>query len=143
MNDSAETVDLMRFVDAQASIYNQVIAELRDGQKRSHWMWYIFPQFDGLGFSSTARRYAIKSIDEARAYLNHPILGPRLVKCAEAALTVEGRSALEIFGTPDDLKLRSSATLFAAVSTSGSVFHRLLEKYFEGKPDEHTMRLIS
>src|SRR5205085_48435 len=109
---------------------------------RSHWMWYIFPQFDGLGFSPTARLYAIKSRAEAEAYLSHPILGPRLQESAEAALRVEARSALEVFGSPDDLKLRSCATLFAAVSPEGSVFHRLLDKYFDGKPDRRTLQLL-
>ena len=104
---------------------------------------YIFPQFDGLGFSSTSRRYSIKSIAEAEAYLRHPILGPRLLESARAALGVEGRSALEVFGTPDDMKLRSSATLFASVSPAGSVFERLLDHYFDGEPDDTTLRLLT
>src|SRR5688572_10513048 len=115
--------DLNRFVRSQYAMYDRALAEIRGGEKRSHWMWYIFPQFDGLGSSPTARAFAIKSVDEARAYLAHPVLGPRLVSCAEAALGVEGRSASQIFGSPDDMKLRSSATLFAAVSPAGSVFH--------------------
>jgi uncharacterized protein (DUF1810 family) len=106
-------------------------------------MWYIFPQIDGLGFSSTAKHYAIKSIEEARAYLDHLVLGARLRQCAEAALGVEGRSASEIFGSPDDLKLRSCATLFACVSPPGSVFDRLLEKYYRGERDPRTLRLLS
>ncbi len=105
-------------------------------------MWYIFPQFDGLGMSSTSKLYSIKSAEEARAYLNHPVLGPRLIECAEAVLGVDGRSATEIFGSPDDLKLRSSATLFASVSPSGSVFDRLLVRYFGGERDEKTLRLM-
>jgi uncharacterized protein (DUF1810 family) len=105
-------------------------------------MWYVFPQFDGLGFSPTSRRYAIKSVAEAQAYLAHPVLGPRLTECAEAALRVEGRSALEVFGSPDDMKLRSCATLFAHVSPAGSVFERLLSKYFDGERDDRTLRLI-
>jgi uncharacterized protein (DUF1810 family) len=105
-------------------------------------MWYIFPQFAGLGTSPTARRYAIRSIEDAEAYLRHPVLGARLMECAQATLDVDGRSALEIFGSPDDLKLRSCATLFAAVSTPGSVFDRLIDKYFRGEPDERTLRLI-
>ena len=96
-------------------------------------MWYIFPQIDGLAFSSTSRHYAIKSLDEARAYLDHPILGPRLLECAEAVVGLEGRSAREIFGSPDDLKLRSCATLFACVSPPGSVFDRVLTKYYQGR----------
>ena len=134
--------DLNRFVQAQADDYEQALAEIRSGRKQSHWMWYIFPQFDGLGFSSTSKRYAIKSLAEARAYLDHPVLGPRLLECAEAVLGVEGRSALEIFGSPDNLKLRSCATLFASVSPAGSVFDRLLDKYFHGERDGATLRLL-
>ena len=122
--------------------YASALAEIRSGRKRTHWMWYIFPQFEGLGFSSTSRRFSIKSREEAEAYLRHPVLGPRLVECAEAALGVEGRSAHEIFGSPDDMKLRSCATLFAVVSPAGSVFHRLLEKYFHSEPDGETLRLL-
>jgi uncharacterized protein (DUF1810 family) len=134
--------DLERFVEAQKHAYARALAEIRAGRKESHWMWYIFPQFDGLGFSTMAERYAIKSLDEARAYLAHPTLGPRLVECVEAALGVEGRSAREIFGTPDDLKLRSCATLFAEVSPTGSGFERLLAKYYSGVQDEVTLRLL-
>jgi uncharacterized protein (DUF1810 family) len=133
---------LNRFVVAQEQDYEQALSEIRSGRKRSHWMWYIFPQIDGLGFSSTAKHYAIKSIDEAKAYMAHPVLGPRLVACAEAALGIEGRSATEIFGTPDDLKLRSCATLFAAVSPPGSVFERLLAKFYRGEPDTRTLQLL-
>src|SRR3954451_12286072 len=114
--------DLGRFVTAQADDYGRALAEIRAGRKRSHWMWYIFPQVEGLGFSSMSRRYSIKSLDEARAYLDHPLLGPRLVECAEAAMGVEGRSAREIFGSPDDMKFRSSATLFGRVTPADSVF---------------------
>jgi uncharacterized protein (DUF1810 family) len=134
--------DLARFVEAQAGDYATALAEIRAGRKRSHWMWYIFPQIDGLGFSSMARRYAIKSLDEARAYLDHPVLGPRLVEITEAALAVEGRSAHEIFGSPDDMKLRSCATLFARAASEGSVFSRLLDKFFDGKPDVRTLELL-
>ena len=133
--------DLNRFVLAQADDYEQAIAEIRAGRKRSHWMWYIFPQYEGLGFSATSRRYSIKSVAEAQAYLAHPVLGPRLTECADAAFRVEGRSALEVFGSPDDMKLRSCATLFAHVSPPGSVFERLLEKYFDGERDDRTLRL--
>lgn len=105
-------------------------------------MWYIFPQIDGLGISPTARHYSIKHIEEARAYLDHPILGPRLLACAEAVLSIEARSASEIFGAPDDLKLKSCATLFACVTPSGSVFERLLEKYYRGEPDGQTLQLL-
>jgi uncharacterized protein (DUF1810 family) len=105
-------------------------------------MWYIFPQIGGLGLSSMARRYAIKSLDEARAYLDHPVLGPRLVEIIEATLAVEGRSAHDIFGSPDDMKLRSCATLFARAVPGGSVFARLLDKFFDGKPDARTLGLL-
>ena len=125
MNDP---YDLSRFVRAQQDDYERALSEITNGQKRTHWMWYIFPQLDGLAFSPTAKRYAIKSVEEARAYLEHPILGPRLVNCAEAVVGVEGRSAAEIFGSPDDLKLKSCATLFSSVAPPGSVFDRLLEK---------------
>jgi uncharacterized protein (DUF1810 family) len=134
--------DLDRFVRAQEGSYDRALAEIRGGRKRTHWMWFIFPQLDGLAFSATSKRYAIKSLEEARAYLEHPALGPRLVKCAEAALGVEARSATEIFGSPDDLKLRSCATLFARVSGPGSVFERLIEKFYGGAGDEKTLRLL-
>ncbi len=134
--------DLGRFVRAQERSYARALAEIKAGRKASHWMWYIFPQIDGLGFSGTARHYAIKSLDEARAYLDHPILGPRLVECAEAVLGVENRSAREIFGWPDVLKLRSSATLFACVAPPGSVFERILAKYYEGVGDARTLELL-
>ena len=134
--------DLQRFVRAQGGTYETALSEIKSGQKQSHWMWYVFPQFDGLGWSATSRRYAIKSLDEARAYLAHPVLGPRLVECAEALLSLQDLTANDVFGYPDDLKLRSSATLFAQVSPNGSVFHRILDKYFEGKPDTETLRLI-
>jgi len=105
-------------------------------------MWYFFPQFEGLGFSPTSKRYSLKSIEETEAYLAHPVLGPRLVEFAEAALAIEGRSAVEIFGSPDDMKLRSFATLFARVSSDGSAFHRLLARYFHGQGDDTTLRLM-
>jgi uncharacterized protein (DUF1810 family) len=133
---------LERFISAQAAIYGGVLAELRSGRKRTHWMWFIFPQVEGLGHSATTMHYAIKSIDETRAYLNHPVLGPRLRECAEAVLAVEGRTASEIFQYPDDLKLMSSMTLFAAASEPGSVFVRVLDKYFAGKQDERTLQLL-
>jgi uncharacterized protein (DUF1810 family) len=140
--DVADPHMLSRFVEAQEDGYQQVLTEIRRCRKRSHWMWYIFPQFDGLGFSATSRRYSIKSIAEAEAYLRHPVLGPRLVECAEAALQAEGRSAFEIFGSPDDMKLSSCATLFACVSPAGSVFDRLLDKYFQGRRDGKTLGLL-
>jgi uncharacterized protein (DUF1810 family) len=139
---TGDPFELGRFVRAQVGDYERALSEIRDGEKQSHWMWYIFPQIDGLGISAMSRRYAIKSRAEAQAYLAHAILGPRLRECAEAALGVEGRTAFEIFGSPDDQKLRSCATLFAEVSPDGSVFHRLLDRYFEGKPDTKTLQLL-
>ncbi|HEX8324300.1 MAG TPA: DUF1810 domain-containing protein [Tepidisphaeraceae bacterium] len=141
--DPADPHDLARFLTAQEADYAQALSEIRSGRKRSHWMWYVFPQVAGLGQSSTSRFYAIKSPDEARAYLAHPILGPRLIACAEAAVAVEGRSALEVFGSPDDMKLKSSATLFAHVSPPGSVFERVLTRYFGGERDDKTLELLS
>jgi uncharacterized protein (DUF1810 family) len=141
-DEASDPYDLNRFVVAQERDYLQALSELRRGRKETHWMWYIFPQFAGLGFSSMSARFAIKGIEEARAYLGHPLLGPRLTECAQAVLDVSDRSASQIFGSPDDLKLRSCATLFASVSPSGSVFHKLLEKYFAGQPDAKTVRLL-
>lgn len=139
---TADPHDLTRFVQAQEGAYDQALSEIRSGRKRSHWMWYIFPQYEGLGFSATSRRYAIKSLAEAEAYLRHPVLGPRLLECADAAVRVDGRSAFEVFGSPDDMKLRSCATLFACVSPPGSVFERLLDRYFRGERDGKTLRLL-
>jgi uncharacterized protein (DUF1810 family) len=134
--------DLDRFVRAQERDYDGALAEVRAGRKRTHWMLYVFPQIAGLGASTTSQRYAIKSLAEAEAYLAHPILGPRLDACAEAALSVEGRTVHQIFGSPDDMKLRSCATLFARISPPGSPFHRLLDKYFAGVPDALTLSLL-
>jgi uncharacterized protein (DUF1810 family) len=135
--------NLARFVEAQQGDYDQALAEIRSGRKRSHWMWYVFPQFVGLGSSPVSIHYAIKSRKEAEAYLAHPILGARLLECAEAVVQIQDRSAQEIFGSPDDMKLRSSATLFASVSPGGSVFHRVIDKYFDGKPDVRTSELLN
>ncbi len=134
--------DLRRFISAQERVYPDVLAELMAGQKLTHWMWFIFPQIDGLGHSSTTKYFAIKSLEEARQYLSHPVLGPRLLECTEAVLAIEGRSVSEIFGDPDDLKLRSSMTLFAFVAGPHSVFARVLEKYFSGKRDARTLYLL-
>ena len=135
------TPNLERFLTAQAPVYDQVLTELKSGRKRTHWMWFIFPQIAGLGFSETSRYYAERDVDEARAYLAHPILGARLRECADLVLNVPDRTAHEIFGSPDDLKLRSCATLFALVSPAGSVFHQLLERFFGGAVDTRTMEL--
>jgi len=133
---------LDRFVQAQDRTYESALTEIRNGRKRSHWMWFIFPQFEGLGSSAQSVFFSIKSIAEAKAYLAHPLLGPRLIECAGAVLAIDGRSAIDIFGSPDDMKLRSSATLFARASPDGSVFHRVLDKYFGGRADEKTLRLV-
>lgn len=133
---------LERFVEAQARDYKSALYELKNGHKRSHWIWYIFPQFAGLGRSTTAQHYEIASLDEARAYLDHPMLGPRLTECCEAMLAVSGKSARDILGMPDDMKLRSSATLFASVSEPGSIFHQVLDRYFGGEADSKTLKLM-
>ena len=140
-SDASDPFDLARFTSAQAHDYDVALNELRAGAKRSHWMWYVFPQFAGLGRSSLSQHYAIGSRAEAQAYLAHPLLGPRLRECAAALLAHRGRSAGEIMGSPDDLKLRSSATLFAAVSDE-PVFRALLDQFFSGQPDPETLRLI-
>ena len=142
MTTPDDPYDLNRFVEAQATIFEQALSEIRRGGKRSHWMWFIFPQIAGLGWSPTSRHYAIRSREEAAAYLRHPILGPRLVECVEALLALEGTTASAIFGYPDDLKLRSSATLFARVSPPGSVFQQILDRYFGGAADAKTTRLL-
>ena len=134
--------DLKRFVSEQAPVYDDVVAELRAGRKRSHWMWFVFPQIAGLGFSSMAARYAIASAGEATAYLRHPVLGPRLVECTDLVNRVEGRSLNAILGSPDDLKFRSSMTLFAEVAGDEPVFERALAKYCDGKPDPRTLALL-
>jgi uncharacterized protein (DUF1810 family) len=134
--------DLIRFVEPQENHYVQALAEISGGRKRTHWMWYIFPQLDGLAFSSTSKRYSIKSVEEAQEFLNHSVLGPRLLECMKAVLRVEGRSAADIFGTPDDLKLRSCATLFACVSSPDSVFERVLDKYYQGGRDGKTLQML-
>jgi uncharacterized protein (DUF1810 family) len=142
MADVSDPYDLNRFVRAQEADYEQALAEIKRGRKITHWMWHIFPQFDGLGFSAFAKEYAIKSTAEAEAYLRHPVLGPHLTECVEATLSVKGRSAHDIFGSPDDLKFRSCATLFACVSPAGSVFDRLLDRYFQGERDPKTLHLL-
>ena len=141
MAPSNDPYDLDRFVRAQAPDYERALSELRAGKKKSHWMWYIFPQIEGLGQSPMSVRYSINSADEARAYLDHPLLGPRLRECAAVVRDIMGRSALEIFGSPDDLKLRSCATLFAAVSNE-DVFEQMLQKYFDGEHDKETLRRL-
>jgi uncharacterized protein (DUF1810 family) len=140
--DSVDPFDLSRFVGAQEGVYDSALAEIRGGRKRAHWMWFVFPQLAGLGSSAISRQFAIRSAAEARAYLGHPILGARLVECCDALLRIDGGSAAEIFGSPDDLKLRSCVTLFASVSEHGSVFERVLKRFFGGVPDERTETLL-
>lgn len=135
--------DLHRFIEAQNGIYEQALAELKAGRKRSHWMWFVFPQIAGLGSSAMAEKYAIRSAEEAAAYLADPILGSRLIRCVEAVLSIHGRTAHDIFGSPDDLKLRSSMTLFAAVSDHGSPFHKAIERFYQGRFDERTIEILS
>ena len=142
MSDINDEYNLNRFVVAQIYSYKLAISELKNGQKRSHWMWYIFSQFDGLSFSSTSKIYSIKSISKAKAYLDHPVIGLRLIECVNAVLCVEGRTAHEIFGSPDDNKLKSCSTLFASILPSGSIFERLLDKYYQGKRDLSTINNI-
>lgn len=134
--------NLQRFADAQAGVVDEVLAELRAGQKRSHWIWFIFPQLKGLGSSAQANFYGIGSFDEASAYMRHPILGPRLVQCTELVNQVKDRTIREILGSPDDLKFCSSMTLFARAAEDDAAFIAALEKYFEGKPDRLTLELL-
>jgi uncharacterized protein (DUF1810 family) len=135
-------VDLERFVAAQAPVHAQVLAELRQGRKQSHWMWFVFPQIAGLGRSATAAHYALASVAEARAYLRHPLLGPRLVEATEAALVHRGRGAEAIFGPVDAIKLRSSMTLFEAAADGPAPFGEALEAFFGGERDAATLRLL-
>ena len=138
----SDPYELKRFVDAQDGVYEQACAELRAGRKRSHWMWFVFPQIRGLGSSPTAARFAISGMEEARAYLEHPVLGPRLQECTGIVVGVEGRSVEEIFGYPDDLKFHSSMTLFAKAAAEAGVFGEALEKYFGGEMDRGTLERI-
>lgn len=137
-----DVFDLQRFLEAQAGSYAQALAELRAGEKRSHWMWFVFPQLEGLGSSPTALRYAVRSRAEAEAYLAHPILGSRLRECAQALLGVQGRAIGAILGFPDDLKLQSSMTLFAALEETDTLFAKVLERYYAGRRDAKTLELL-
>jgi uncharacterized protein (DUF1810 family) len=130
---------LERFVEAQSEVYADVVAELRAGQKQSHWMWFVFPQIKGLGNSPTAKQYAIVSRAEAVAFVEHPVLGPRLKECTQLVIDIEGRTIGQIFGYPDDLKFRSSMTLFATVTPDNEVFLKALQKYFRGEMDQATL----
>jgi len=134
--------NLQRFIDAQATDFEVALSEVRNGRKQSHWMWYIFPQIQGLGFSSMSAFYAIKDSDEARAYLQHPVLGSRLIEISNALMALKTNDAHKIFGSPDDLKLKSSMTLFSIVDHSDPVFDSVLKKFFEGTKDAKTMQII-
>jgi uncharacterized protein (DUF1810 family) len=138
----ADPFRLQRFVEAQNPVFEQVRTELKQGHKRGHWMWFIFPQIAGLGSSEISKRFAISSAAEAVAYLQHPVLGKRLEDCADLVLKLSGKSAYDIFGTPDDMKFRSCMTLFAQVSPKTPVFEGNLKKYFDGVPDPRTRMQI-
>jgi uncharacterized protein (DUF1810 family) len=144
MADTADTYRLQRFVDAQnaGSTYDHAVDELRRGRKTTHWMWFVFPQIAGLGFSATSRQYAISSLDEARAYLEHPVLGPRLRKCARLVAQTQGRSAEQIFGGIDAQKLHSSMTLFQQAAPDEPLFQQVLNQYFGGQADQETIRRL-
>jgi uncharacterized protein (DUF1810 family) len=135
-------VSLERFVEAQEAVYARALTELRAGKKQSHWMWFIFPQIAGLGHSAMAQMYAIASLDEARVYLAHPLLGTRLRECCEVVMAIEGKTAHQIFGSPDDLKFRSCLTLFAHAAPDEVLFRDLLEKYYNGEEDELTLQKL-
>lgn len=139
MSNLSDSFDLQRFVEAQESVIDEVKQELRSGRKRSHWMWYVFPQIVGLGRSEMSHRYAITSREEAEAYLSHSILGPQLRECTDLVNALDGRSANDVFGSPDDLKFRSSMTLFEAVSDDPESFETALEKYYDGDRDQKTL----
>ena len=135
--------DLKRFLDAQENTYPEALAELKAGEKRTHWIWFVFPQVAGLGNSPMAIRYAINSREEAQDYLGHPVLGIRLRECASALLGVQGRTANEIMGFPDDLKLKSSMTLFAALSNADPAFRQVLGHYYQGEQDDKTLQILA
>lgn len=135
----ADPFHLQRFVEAQAPVYERVCAELKNGRKQSHWMWFIFPQIAGLGHSAMAQRYAISSLREAEAYLKHDVLGPRLLECTTLLLQADGKSAHAILGSPDDMKFRSCMTLFAHAAPEEQVFRAAIDKYFDGNEDQSTI----
>ena len=134
--------NLRRFLEAQEPVYGQVCAELRAARKRTHWMWFVFPQMRGLGRSSTAERFGISSLEEAHAYAAHPVLGARLRECCRLLLQLESNDVRAIFGSPDDVKLRSCMTLFARAAPNDAIFRQVLEKFFKGEEDAATLRLI-
>lgn len=134
--------DLTRFTKAQQNDYANALSEIEDGRKRSHWMWYIFPQVQGLGFSEASRYYGIKNLAEAEAYLNDPVLGSRLLEISNALLKLETNDAHAVFGSPDDLKLRSCMTLFAALPNTNTIFKQVLDKFFKGEQDKRTLQQL-
>jgi uncharacterized protein (DUF1810 family) len=134
--------NLERFIDAQTADYSVALSEIKHGKKQSHWMWYIFPQIEGLGFSSTSKYYAIKNIEEATAYLHHETLGPRLIEISNVLFSLKTKDAHKIFGSPDDLKLKSSMTLFSEVPGSNKIFKMVLEKFFNGEKDSKTLHIL-
>lgn len=134
--------NLSRFINAQKNDYPIALSEIRNGKKKSHWMWYIFPQIQGLGLSETSRFYAIKNTNEAEDFLKHPVLGKRFIEISSVLLNLESNDAYKIFGTPDDLKLHTSMTLFASLSDPNPVFQKVLDKFFEGEKDEKTLKII-
>jgi uncharacterized protein (DUF1810 family) len=142
-SNSGDPFELLRFVAAQHGVYDTVVDELRTGRKRSHWIWFIFPQLRGLGRSPTAMRFGIASLDKARAYVAHPVLGPRLRECARLVARIDGRSADEIFGWPDNLKVRSSMTLFARATDDNEEFRAVLDRFYDGEDDPATVELLS
>ena len=138
-----ENKGLTRFLNAQNQMYLKALAEVRNGRKESHWMWFIFPQVKGLGFSETAKFYGLDDLEEATAYLNHPVLGKHLIEISEALFQISGKNATQIFGAPDDMKLRSSMTLFSKVKNANPIFNKILEKYFLGFEDDYTLELLN
>ena len=133
---------LQRFIDAQKQDYATALDEIKNGRKRSHWMWYIFPQIQGLGFSSTSQHYAISGLQEAAAYLNHPILGQRIIEISKVLVQLDSSNASQVFGSPDDMKLKSSMSLFASVPNADAVFQQVLDKFFQGNKDQKTLSIL-
>ena len=143
MANESDPYNLKRFVLAQERCYASALDEIRRGEKESHWMWFVFPQIAGLGRSATSQHYALRDLAEAEAYLRHPLLDARLTECFHAVISVQERSVREIFGSPDDLKFHSSATLFACITPGDPVFNQALDRYFQGRLDEATLRLLA
>ena len=134
--------NLSRFIEAQKNDYQKALSEIINGRKQSHWMWYVFPQIDGLAFSSTSKFYSIKNLDEAQQYLNHPVLGTRLIEISNALLSLKSRNPNQILGSPDDLKLKSSMTLFSSLTETNPVFQKVLDEFFNGAKDDKTLQIL-